>query len=92
MAQDGAAIATVIAEFLVTASMIFLGKKYLPLRWNKTYWVYMVASLLMGVAVYLCGFLNYSKLIVLFISFVAGILVYVLCLVVAKDPFYLQLE
>ena len=34
-AQDGAAVSTLLAETMVTVSMIFIGKKYIPIRWKS---------------------------------------------------------
>ncbi|MBP1617527.1 MAG: polysaccharide biosynthesis protein [Bacteroidetes bacterium] len=91
-AQDGAAVATVVAELLVTVSMIALGRKHLPLKWDKSYWTYLAASLLMGFVIYCCKFLDLNNIFTLLFSVVSGTLVYALFLVVAKDPFYLELK
>ena len=33
--QDGAAIATVMAEIIVVISMIYIGRKHIPIHWNS---------------------------------------------------------
>lgn len=91
-AQDGAAVATVVAELLVTGSMLVLGRKHLPLKWDKSYWTYIAASLLMGIVIYGCKFLNLNNISTLLLSLALGTLVYVFCLMVAKDPIYLQMK
>ena len=36
LSQDGAAIATLVAEFFVTITMFILGRNHLFLKWNKS--------------------------------------------------------
>ena len=45
LAQDGAAIATVIAEIAVTVSMVYIGRTYIPIKWrNRSYIHYLIGS------------------------------------------------
>ena len=51
MSHDGASIATLIAEIVVTASMAYLGRKYLPLNlFSLHYADCIIGSILMGIA------------------------------------------
>lgn len=92
--QNGAAIATVVTEFIVMLSIAITGRKYLPISWkNKSYLVYIVATILMAFAIYI--FEYFSKLNMIFtllISLMIGTFVYAICLILAKDPFYLELK
>lgn len=94
-AQDGASIATVIAEIVVTISMIFIGCKYIPIKWiNKNYLHYLMGTILMGLGVY--SFMNYtpiqSDILNLTISCIIGIIIYTINLITAKDSFYIELK
>lgn len=91
-AQNGAAVATVVAELLVTVSMLILGKKYLVLKWSKFYWLYMVATLCMGIVILGCKYIFSDKTLTLLLSVSLGTLVYAVFLVLAKDPFFLQIK
>lgn len=91
--QNGAAISTLFTEFIVTFSMIFIGKKYIPIKWkNKSFVVYTVASILMGIVVWGIGHLTLSRTFLLILSTSIGTIVYAFCLIGIKDPFYLQIK
>ena len=94
-AQDGASIATVMAEIMVTVSMIFIGRKYIPIYWrNKSYFHYLAGTVLMGIGVWI--WMRYSiyssHLINLIICCVIGVLVYAFYLISVKDTFYLEIK
>ena len=94
-AQDGASIATVMAEIMVTVSMIFIGRKYIPIHWrNKSYFHYLAGTVLMGIGVWI--WMRYSiyssHLINLIICCVIGVLVYAFYLISVKDTFYLEIK
>lgn len=91
-AQDGAAVATVVAELLVTLSIFILGRAHLNLRWHKSYWVYIFATLGMGMVVFACRFILLSSAISLATMVVSGTLVYVGILFLSKDPIYRQIR
>ena len=45
--QDGASFATVMAEVIVTVSMMYIGRKYIPICWkHKTYFHYFIGTIL----------------------------------------------
>lgn len=94
-AQDGASIATVIAEIVVTISMIFIGRKYIPIRWlNKNYLHYLMGTLLMGLGVY--SWMSYSPIqsdiLNLAVSCAIGIIIYAIFLMIVKDSFYVEIK
>lgn len=95
LAQDGASLATVIAEIVVTVSMIFIGRKFLPINWrNRNYLHYLIGTVCMGVGVW-C-WMNYSSIqsdvFNLIISCGIGIIIYIIPLVIVKDSFYVELK
>lgn len=94
-AQDGASIATVMAEVVVTVSMIYIGRKYIPIHWrNKSYLHYLIGTILMALGV--GGWMYYSiyssYLINLVVSCFIGMIVYALYLISVKDAFYLEIK
>lgn len=93
LAQDGASIATVAAEIAVTVSMIFIGKKYIPIRWlNRNYLHYLIGCLLMGAGVWI--WTEYTPfqadIINLIIACGIGLSIYAIYLISIKDSFYLE--
>lgn len=93
--QDGAAIATVITEIVVTGSMIFIGSRYIPIRWkNKNYFHYFIGTLLMGIGVsgWMYGTPCQSDILNLTVSCVIGIAIYAIYLIAIKDSFYLEVK
>lgn len=92
MDQDGAAIATFFAELLVTATMLILGRKFLPLKWSNSYWVYVLSSVIMAGGIYACRFVEMNHIYSLLFAATIGVLVYVSCLYIAKDPILMQIK
>lgn len=88
--QNGAAAATLIAELIVTVSMLVLGRPFLRLKWEKRYWGYMLGTLCMGIAVYLLKMLHYDFMVNFATVLFGGVLVYLLFLIFTKDPLYLM--
>ncbi len=93
--QDGASIATVVAEMVVTVSMIFIGTKYIPIQWkNKTFLYYLLGTILMGFGVW--GWIKYSPFNSNFINFIAssliGVFIYSSWLILLKDSFYQEIK
>lgn len=94
-AQNGASIATVAAEIVVTVSMVFIGKKYIPIKWkNKNYLYYIIGSLLMAGGVWL--WMKYtpcqSTIANLMVACGIGLGIYVTYLAYIKDSFYLEVK
>lgn len=95
LAQDGASIATVAAEVAVTVSMVFVGRKYIPIKWkNRNYLHYLTGSLLMGGAVWV--WMAYtpcqSDIINLIVACGIGLGIYAAYLGCIKDSFYMEIK
>lgn len=92
--QNGASFATVIAELIVTISMMYIGRKYIPICWkNKTYFHYLVGSIFMGTGVYIWNYYSIcsSQFINLIFSCCIGVIIYTLYLIYVKDSFYVEM-
>ena len=87
MAQDGAAIATLIAETVVTISMYMIGRRYFAFNLIDRETMYVVLScVIMCLPMYFVDSLciaNYYKLI---LGVVIGITIYTLCMFCVKNP------
>ena len=93
--HNGAAIATLITEFIVTISLVILGNSHIPIIWrNKSNYHYFIGSFLMGMIVY---FWNKSTIIEsdfinLIISCIIGVTIYVFYLILVKDSLIQSLK
>lgn len=87
--QNGAAVATFFAEFMVTATMCIIGRRLMWIEWKKRYWGYIIATVIMMLSVYLIKQINLSFTLDFLISVFAGTVIYVLFLIFSKDPFYI---
>lgn len=88
--QNGAAIATVIAEAFVLLTQIFLGYKYLNFRiFTFENSKFILASIIMGFGLVLVSnyFINNSLILNLLLKIVIGILVYISSLTILKEKF-----
>jgi O-antigen/teichoic acid export membrane protein len=86
--QNGAAIATVIAETVVTTTMFIIARNYLPIRLFTTMHLKTIlAALIMGCTCYGLLQLDLNEIIRLLVIPVAGLLVYSLLLICMKNPF-----
>lgn len=85
-AQDGAAVATVFAELGVTASMVWIGRKYCPVHWcSKSFLHYTVAAILMGIVLYFVSNFCQTDMGNLFLMTMIGSLVYLGYLLMVKE-------
>ena len=92
LTQDGAAISTVLAETAVTVFMIFIGRKYIPIKWkNKAFLNYLVATCVMTVIVAFMSNLFDTRLANFAISTLVGMFTYGVCLVAVKDSFTMDI-
>ena len=92
-AQYGAAIATSIAEFLVIATMIVVGKKFMPFRLvTKQNLQYVVASVLMVLFLSVIKYINISEIQYLIAGIPASCLIYLSFLHYKNDIFVMQLR
>ena len=87
MGANGAAIATLLAEFGVFGLQLVLGWKYYPFSLGcMLQWRYMIATALMGCAVWATTFMLEDDWVKLVIGVPVGVVVYLLYLAVTNDP------
>ena len=93
LSNDGAAIATCAAEFMVTFTMIIVGRKYLPIDYSiKRYSNYIIGGLLMLVALTAIRRITAMPAIVsMLCSASAGVTIYFLYLYIRKDDLFINL-
>lgn len=91
--HHGAAAATLLAEIGVIATMIFIGKGVIPVKWrDKEFTNYILGTLLVGVSVYTVSYLRLSIFIESILSIIIGLGVYVSFLAIVNDDIYKQLK
>lgn len=92
MAQNGAAVATVIAELSVAIAQLLMVRKLIPFSLiNKDTFKYFVSSLLMVLICYgVMSLLNNDVIRIILVSFV-GMLVYGTIMILSKDKFTLSI-
>ena len=84
--SKGAAIATFSAELAVLLIQVRLGRSYIPFKYfDDSIKLYVLSSILMGVAVYLTSSLFNKPIIQLLVPTCIGIVVYFLILYYKKD-------
>lgn len=92
MAQNGAALATVVAECAVTLTQILIGSAFIPVKLvNKHTLNYLMGSVLMGIGVYLISLMALKDVVNLFIIPIIGCLVYFSYLYLVKDTFCVEI-
>lgn len=89
---DGASTATLLAELTVTASMVLLGRKYLPLIWfSRHYFNCIFGSLLMGIScLFIRNCVENDILRVIIVSLI-GIMIYSMWLFVRRDELFMDI-
>jgi len=88
---NGAALSYLIAEFVVTISMFFVGKKLLPITFfKKQHSIYVLASLLMAFVLLFEQSFKGNNIEMLLVMAATGTLVYALVLLFAKDSLTIQ--
>lgn len=84
--QDGAALAYLLAEFAVTFSMFFIGKKILRLKYfNYSHLVYIFAVVLMAVVLFVESKINIGMVSKLTLMTLSGAVVYASVLFIFRD-------
>lgn len=93
MANDGAAVATCLAEFMVTFVMIITGRKYLPIEISfKRYSNYIMGSVLMCCAILLIKYIpNLPIIIQLILTIIVGSTIYGGYLYFKRDNTFMNL-
>lgn len=90
--QNGAAVATLFAELVVTITMCIIGKRLIGVKWKKRYTGYFTASIIMMGLIYLIKQINLSFILDFIVSVLAGTIIYLLFLIFTKDPFYITFK
>ena len=84
----GTAVAFATTEFVVTVSMFFIGRKYISIQLLKRQHLnYLTSGILMGIVLFIIAKQEYSNIITLLSMFLAGALVYAICLWALHYPF-----
>lgn len=89
----GAAIGTLVAEFVVTMIKFFLGRKILHSLWFllKGTYQYIVAAVIMGGCVFGINLLLEISIIFLFIEITAGMVIYSFILYIFRNEYMMKL-
>lgn len=88
---NGAAIATLVAEILVTASMMILGRKYILFNWgSRTVLNYVFAVLLMSIGVIMSLTLELSAIANIVWAVIVGGIIYFAWLIIIKDKLLIE--
>ena len=84
----GAALGTVIAEFFVSATKLFLARKFISgLKIYSELWKYILSSLIMGIVIWFITNIFSNNILKLISGFVSGITVYYIMLLILKSSF-----
>jgi len=84
--HNGTAVAYMLAEVAVTASMFIIGRKYIPIQFfKKEHLHYVLGSVVMGICLYGILLCNLSNVMSLFAIIITGITVYIAILLLFKD-------
>lgn len=88
----GAAISTLIAEFMVLIAQIIYGRKYYPFRTKALFnWHYILATLIMSIIVYPVVMIFEGNIFKLIFGIIAGILAYTGFLICMRDSLTIDL-
>lgn len=93
LANDGAAIATCAAEFMVTFVMIIIGRKFLPIDYSiKRYSNYIVGGLLMLPLLILFRCIDgMHDMLSLLLTMLSGVVIYFSYLYIRKDNLFVDI-
>lgn len=90
-AQNGAAIATAVAEISVVLTQIIIARKYIPFRpIDCSFWKYGACALIMGSICYLVSIAIKNDIISLLLTAMLGICTYGTLLIVLKDKIVIE--
>ena len=91
--QYGAAVGTVIAEFMVTVIMILLGRNYLPINiLSKQNLHYLIGSVVISILLAFLLAFPLHEINYLLIGILLSVIVYYAYLLMIKDTLALQLK
>jgi len=86
LSQNGAALAYLLAEFAVTFSMFFIGKKQLNIKYfNSSHIIYVFAAVIMSVVLWFESKISLGLVGKLTLMIISGATTYILTLFVCKD-------
>jgi len=89
----GASIGTVVAEFMVTfVQLLFVRKDIDIISQFKSSFIYIIASLIMFVVVYLIGLFMSNSLLSMIIQILVSFIIYFLILMLVKDEFIVSIK
>lgn len=89
--HDGAVVASVISESIVTLMTILMSRKYIKVSVSAKYWIQIITSGLgMGLIVYVLSTLINSNLLCLIVGFLAGLISYFIIGYVEKNSVILD--
>lgn len=90
--QDGAAVATILAETTVTITMAIIGRKYIPCSLLKFRYIkYIIASVVMFMVCYYFVSFNLKDIVSLFVVPSVGAIVYVGFMLLVRDSYFMSL-
>ena len=93
MGANGAAVATLFAEFGVLGLQLVLGRKHYPFSLGiLLQWRYMIATALMACAVLASTFVIEANWLKLVVGVPIGVAVYVICLASSHDPMLREIK
>lgn len=92
--HHGASIATLLAEIGVTVTMIYIGRRFIPVKWqDQGFMNYVIGTFLMGISIYTISFFKLNIVFEFILSFVIGTVVYLGYLMIIRDEIiYKQLN
>ena len=88
----GATVATIIAEttisvlYLKNCNKYFLFSRLVSISWKK-----IVAGISMFIGIYFINYIKINSCILIFAQVIIGIFIYISCLTVLKDSFWIEL-
>ena len=88
---NGAAISTLLAEIVVTGSMMVIGRKYIHFHWiNRNVFNYLLSAIIMTVAVLIVQTDDAQSFENLLKSVILGAVIYLGCLLICKDKLIME--
>ena len=88
----GAAIATIIAESLVSCTQLFFARKYFKLlNFAKSFLRYLLNTIVMGIFVFAVFMISPNTILKLLLPIIVGVIVYGTLLVIEKNPLAMQI-
>lgn len=91
--QNGAAIASVIAEIVVTLVLLIYSSSVFKLNISRRYFISVIfSSLIMGICAYTISMIKITNILKLLIAVLTGILVYFILLYILKNDLIIEIK